>query len=128
MSHTRYPTTLRATETRYASPSSRVRERDARSFYGGVLGGIEVRPADRVDSADALYFLVEDQLVEAGALGDAEHAALELTVESPLELAERCWNAGYSVRFDGDGDDAILQLMDPYGRSIALLPRDGAGN
>jgi hypothetical protein len=48
---------------------------------------------------------------------------LEITVSSPMAVAERCWDAGSTIALDGDGDEAIFRVTDPLGRLVTLLPR-----
>ena len=41
-----------------------------------------------------------------------------------MAIAERCWDAGYSVRVhDGPAGAVSLFLADPFGREIALIGR-----
>lgn len=97
----------------------------SRPFYEDVLGGIEVNPVDRDRSDGALYFLLEGQLIQVRAPVDHTDYRLELSVASPIALAERCWDAGYTVSVEGAGVDETVCVTDPLGRTIALLPRAG---
>ena len=124
MCRTRYPAPPRAAHvSRYALPAPHVPASTIRSFYTDVLGGIEVCAVDGVPPDDALSFLVEDQLVEVRASRDDIADVLELTVAWPIDIAERCWDAGYTVRLDEDDADSVLHVTDPLGRSIALRAR-----
>lgn len=108
---------------RSALPAAHVSASTISSFYTHVLGGSEVSPADGATPDDALFFFVEGQLVEVHASRDGAPDVLDLTVDGPIDIAERCWDAGYTVRLEGDDAEAILYVTDPLGRSIALHGR-----
>ena len=128
MYRTRAPAAYRAADVSpLSSPIARLFDRSARSFYTELLGGSQVWPTDHVQADATLYFLVEGQLVEVPPSRDDAKNTLELRVESPLDLAERCWDAGCTVRVSGDTVDAPPLVTDPLGRTIALLPRAGVG-
>jgi hypothetical protein len=94
-----------------------------RSFYEDILGGVQVSPVGGVQADDALHFILEGQLIRLAAPDDDRHQVLELTVASPIALAERCWDAGCTVRIERGGVDGIVYITDPVGRTVALLPR-----
>ena len=95
-------------------------ERAARSFYEGVLGGRQMWPTGPRTAPRTLWFLVGTTLVPVSLSPDT--GILELLVDSPAAVAERCWDAGYTVRFrEDDTDDPIV--IDPFGRQIVLTPR-----
>jgi len=117
---------LRDTDvSRYRSPGVHSPQAAARSFYGELLGGREVFPTDGDAFASSLWFLVESQLVEVGAPHhDSEsEETLELRVASPIGIAERCWDAGYTVRLDSAVAGRSIRVSDPFGRVITLAPR-----
>jgi len=87
-----------------------------------VLGAIEVRPDGCSRTDDVLRFLIEEQLVEVHASVNDSPKTLELTVASPIDVAERCWDAGYTVALEGEGADARFFVNDPVDRLITLLP------
>lgn len=97
-------------------------ERAARSFYEGVLGGRQVWPTGPRAVPRTLWFLVGSTLVPVSLLPTAD--VFELFVDSPAAVAERCWDAGYSVRFRAEVTDDLI-LIDPFGRQI-LLTSTGA--
>ena len=75
-------------------------------------------------SARGLWFMVGSTVVRV-SLVDREIDAPALHVDSPAAIAERCWDAGYTVRVKGqDSDDLIV--MDPFGRELVLTPRTSA--
>ncbi len=97
----------------------------ARTFYCDALRGRQVWPTGRADTRGRLWFLVGGTLVEVGPALRSAAAPLELDVDDPFEVAERCWDAGFSVLVNGDGaDGAPVSVLDPFGRRIDLTPRD----
>ena len=109
MSHTRYAA-LRSTQTRYVAPDTHIGAHEVRSFCLEVLGRIEVRPPDGVRPDDARYFLAEQQLIEVRAPRDHDHVALERTVDSPLNVAEPCGRLIAVLPRKGDAGCADIQL------------------
>jgi len=95
-------------------------EHAARAFYEGALGGRQVWPTGPRAAARKLWFLVGTTLVPVGLLPGAD--AVELCVESPASIAERCWDAGYTVRLRADDSDDFI-VVDPFGRHIVLTRR-----
>jgi len=71
---------------------------------------------------DVLRFLIEERIVEVHATRNEGPETLELTVASPIDVAERCWDAGYTVALEGEGADARFFVNDPVDRLITLLP------
>ena len=60
----------------------------------------------------------------AGARGQATTTPVAVVVDDPVAIAERCWDAGYTVRVHDDPAGAVsLFLADPFGREIALIGR-----
>jgi hypothetical protein len=53
-----------------------------------------------------------------------DDSAIVLEVDAPEEIAEWCWDAGFSVyvREDGRGR-TVLSIVDPVGRRIELRRR-----
>lgn len=95
----------------------------ARRFYRGILGGRQVWPTDRRKGVRSLWFLVGDTLIEIDPAPRISPEPVELVVDAPNEIAEQCWDAGYTVRLRdadvGDSCSAFL-ITDPFGRTIAL--------
>jgi hypothetical protein len=105
--------------------SVRVRERlsaAALSFYRDVLGGRQVWPDEARHATAKLWFLVGSTLVDVDIDG-TDSEPIELIVEQPNELADRCWDAGYTVQVRGDDEGDSLSVIDPLGRRIDLVPR-----
>ena len=116
--------TLSRDETRASGASARGgggnQEHAAREFYQGVLGGRQVWPTGPRAAARKLWFLVGSSLLPVGLAPVAD--VVELCVDSPAAIAERCWDAGHTVRPRTDnGDDFIV--IDPFGRQIVLTRR-----
>jgi hypothetical protein len=98
----------------------------ARAFYCGVLRGQELLRTERIDNDDRLSFLVAGTRFDASMSGPATGTPVVLVVDDPVELAERCWDAGFTVRILPDPTGrAPISLTDPFGRRIHLVPRSG---
>jgi hypothetical protein len=74
-------------------------------------------------SAESLWFFVAGKRVEVCPTGAGTGEMLELSVESPTGVAERCWDSGYTVRLPANGRSGEVIVVDPFGRSIVLVPR-----
>jgi len=99
----------------------------ARAFYRGALRGRQVWPTGRTDGRGSLCFIVGGTLVEVRPELGSAAAPIELEVDDPNEVAERCWDAGFDVLVGGDATGgALVSVLDPFGRRIELTPRDGA--
>jgi catechol 2,3-dioxygenase-like lactoylglutathione lyase family enzyme len=97
----------------------------ARAFYCDALRGRQVWRTGSADAGARLWFLVGETLVEVGSASRDAITPITLSVESPSELAERCWDAGFTVRVHDDGTGrAPLSVLDPLGRRIELAPRE----
>jgi catechol 2,3-dioxygenase-like lactoylglutathione lyase family enzyme len=94
----------------------------ASRFYTGLLRGRQVRPTGRRTDGARLWFRIDDVLVETGPGTDGGGPVL-VHVDDPLAVAERCWDAGFTVRFlDPPFGDAIVSVTDPFGRQVNLVP------
>ena len=93
----------------------------ARTFYVEVLRGTLVRAARRHGDRVHLLFDIDDVLVETGP-GTNVGVPVLLHVDDPPPIAERCWDAGFSVRvLERPFGDAIVTVIDPFGRQIQLV-------
>jgi len=115
---------------RRPGPRSMARDDEAaaaRAFYRDALGGSEVWRTGAVEPRRALSFIIRGTLVDVSLDARAARAAagpIELYVDDPEVLAERCWDAGYVVRvYDDATGEAHLSVMDPFGRRVDLLAR-----
>jgi catechol 2,3-dioxygenase-like lactoylglutathione lyase family enzyme len=98
------------------------RSRIARAFYCDVLQGRQVWDTATVRRA-SLSFVVQGTRIDVGAHEAHEDGeAVVLSVQDPRAVAERCWDAGYSVRVgdDATGEPAVA-VIDPFGRRIDLV-------
>jgi hypothetical protein len=97
----------------------------ARLFYQRALQGRRVWPA-RQTAGESLWFLVAGSLIEVrGGLGGM--APVVIDVEDPDALAQRCWDAGFTVRVNRDtAGSAPVSVFDPFGRRVDLAPREPA--
>ena len=95
----------------------------ARAFYCGALRGRQVWDAELSAESGTLSFIVSGQRVDVRPNTPVDHTPLILSVGNPQRLAERCWDAGFSVHVDNDtaGSPAVA-VIDPFGRRIALVP------
>jgi len=93
-----------------------------RTFYEDVLGGRQVWPSERADTAARPWFLVGSTLLQASADGD-EPTPIVLAVDVPEAVAERCWDAGFLVHvWDDAAGRTRLSVVDPFDRRIELMP------
>ena len=95
-------------------------EQVAREFYEGVLGGRQVWPTGPRSASRKLWFLVGWTLIPLSLVPTGD--VVEVCVDSPAAIAERCWDAGYTVRLRADDADDLV-LVDPFGRQIVLTGR-----
>ena len=94
-------------------------ETAARSFYQDLLGGRQVWPTGR-RAIGKLYFLFDRSVVEVGpARSDVE--MVELGVDSPYDIAAKCWDAGFTVRLPEQ--PGAIAVIDPFGRAVLLRSR-----
>jgi catechol 2,3-dioxygenase-like lactoylglutathione lyase family enzyme len=97
----------------------------ARAFYRDALKGQQVWPAGRMGGRGTLWFRVAGALIEVVGAAVSPNAPVMLDVDDPNELAQRCWDAGFTVRMHQDATGrAPLSVFDPFGRRIDLAPRE----
>lgn len=102
--------------------------RAARAFYRQALRGRPLRPTGRNSTAETLAFAVGDTIIEVDPTLGAAAAPLRLEVDDPHTIAERCWNAGFTVRLGQDETGhAPLSVIDPFGRRVDLVPQTAPG-
>jgi catechol 2,3-dioxygenase-like lactoylglutathione lyase family enzyme len=93
--------------------------RVARAFYCDVLQGRQVWDSER---AGSLSFIVEGARIDVSTNAASDGAPVILSVANPDALAERCWDAGYSLRVDQDATGVTtMSVIDPFGRRIELV-------
>lgn len=91
----------------------------ARAFYCDVLNGRQVWDSERIGS---LSFIVEGTRIDVNTSAVDDSEPVILSVDNPDGLAERCWDAGYSVRVEHDATGMTMSVIDPFGRRIELVP------
>ena len=103
------------------STTSLNRSRIARAFYCDVLQGRQVWD-ERHEGDSSLSFIVEGTRIDVSTSAAGDRKPVALTVLDPGALAERCWDAGYSVRVGDDPiEEAAVSVIDPFGRRIDLV-------
>jgi extradiol dioxygenase family protein len=109
-------------ESDVSSPS-----RAARAFYCEALRGRQIsRVTDDSADRDSLWFVVAGTLIQVGPDVPVPGARVTLTVDDPHDLAERCWDAGFSVSVGDTGTDVPVFVFDPFGRTIELTRHEYA--
>ena len=99
----------------------------ARAFYRDALGGHQVWPAGPMGARGRVWFLVAGALIEVGGAAVGRSAPVVLDVDDPDELAQRCWDAGFTVRMHQDPTGrAPVSVFDPFDRRIDLAPVQAA--
>ena len=99
----------------------------ARAFYHDVLGGRQTWPARRADIGGGLWFLVSGTVIEVRSAPGSDTTPLMLEVDDPDALAQRCWDAGFTVRVHQDATGrAPVSVIDPFGRRIDLAPMEAS--
>lgn len=107
-------------------PGGDYRERAARAFYEVALGGRQVWPTGPRAVPRRLWFLVGSTLLRV-SLDDREVDRPELHVDSPAAVAQRCWDAGYTIHVRGEDSDDLI-VIDPFGRELVLMPSRSSGS
>jgi catechol 2,3-dioxygenase-like lactoylglutathione lyase family enzyme len=96
----------------------------ARAFYCDALRGRQVGLAPRRSTVGSLWFLVAGTIVEVRTDRGSAAAPIALDVDDPDLLAQRCWDAGFTVRVRQDeAGRAPVSVIDPFGRRVDLAPR-----
>jgi hypothetical protein len=90
----------------------------AQAFYCDVLQGQQVWNADR---AGRLEFIVEGTHIDVAAGSATDRGPVVLCVPNPNAVAERCWDAGYSVEVGDESNGNLVSVIDPFGRRIDLV-------
>jgi catechol 2,3-dioxygenase-like lactoylglutathione lyase family enzyme len=107
-------------------------EREARRFYGELLGLDELAKPEVLAGRGGAWFACGAQQLHVGVAEDFEaarkaHPALRVTDVAELErLAERLEYAGVEVRWDEDLPGARrIYADDPWGNRVELLAPAG---
>jgi catechol 2,3-dioxygenase-like lactoylglutathione lyase family enzyme len=98
-------------------------EREARAFYGGVLGLEELEKPEPLKARGGAWFSVGRQSLHVGVQADfqpATKAHPAFHVDSLDELAERLTLAGAPVHWD-DAIPGRFYTEDPWGNRLELL-------
>ncbi|HTJ22965.1 MAG TPA: hypothetical protein VL383_11255 [Gemmatimonadaceae bacterium] len=73
------------------------------------------------EGASGLSFIVQGARIDVSTSAAVDREPVVLPVDNPDVLAERCWDAGYSVRVEHDATRTTLSVIDPFGRQIDLV-------
>jgi hypothetical protein len=97
----------------------------ARAFYCDVLHGRQVWE-ELPEGGAGLSFIVEGTRIDIGRNAADDGAPIVLAVLDPAAVAERCWDAGHTVRVAPDDQstadrEAVVSVIDPFGRQIDLV-------
>jgi len=77
---------------------------------------------DQAGDSAGLSFVVGGTRIDVSTSIPVDGAPVVLTVNNPQILAERCWDAGYSVRVRHEAESApMVSVIDPFGRRIDLV-------
>jgi len=105
----------------HGSTAAIARTRIARRFYCDVLRGHEAWDAERSVNG-TVSFIVEGTRIDVTQNRSADIEPVVLCVSDPHALAERCWDAGFSVRVGQDASGLpALSVIDPFGRRVELV-------
>ena len=93
--------------------------RAAQAFYCEVLGARQVWDEEH---PRGLSFILEGTRIDVNTTSARKSEPVRLSVADPQELAERCWDAGYSVLVGLETKEgATVSVIDPFGRRIELV-------
>jgi hypothetical protein len=98
----------------------------ARWFYCDLLRGRQIWPSEGADRG-AQWFHVGESVVVVHRDRPPFRAPARLVVDDPSALAERCWDAGFTVQVrEAPAGGTMLVVVDPFGRELVLVARDPA--
>jgi extradiol dioxygenase family protein len=93
----------------------------ARAFYCDAMGGRQMRSTRHADGSGMLCFRVGGQLVTTGP--SARQGPVALHVDDAVAIAERCWDAGFTVQVRQSVDASTMVVIDPFDLEIELVAR-----
>lgn len=98
----------------------------ARSFYCDVLQGRQVWPSERTPDR-TLWFQIGNDLVAVRRDHEGVFIPARLVVKDPTLIAERCWDAGFTVQVrEAASGEVTFVVTDPFGRRLVLIPQGAA--
>jgi catechol 2,3-dioxygenase-like lactoylglutathione lyase family enzyme len=102
-------------------------ERDARRFFGDVLGLTEVEKPEPLRARGGVWFMLGAQQLHIGiedpfSPARKAHPALRVSPDALDTLAERLQSAGVAVTWDATlAEQRRFYTSDPFGNRIELL-------
>jgi catechol 2,3-dioxygenase-like lactoylglutathione lyase family enzyme len=110
------------------------REDDARAFYSGILGLLEISKPARLAKRGGVWFESSSVKIHLGVEKDfraSEKAHVGLVVEDLAALLSQCEAAGVKIVLDEpletvSGPRAHAYIFDPFGNRIELLEPEGS--
>ena len=67
---------------------------------------------------------IHARIIEGSSSLEGSTAPIILEVDDPDSVAQRCWDAGLTVRVHQDETGrAPVSVIDPFGRRVDLVPR-----
>lgn len=110
------------------------REDDARAFYSGILGLLEIEKPDRLKKRGGCWFESANVKIHLGVEKDfraSEKAHVALVAENLNKLLEACQAAGVKVVSDEPletptGLRAHAYIFDPFGNRIEVLEQSSS--
>ncbi|HKH90501.1 MAG TPA: hypothetical protein VKA54_01795 [Gemmatimonadaceae bacterium] len=98
----------------------------ARWFYCDVLHGRQVWPSDGT-TGRALWFQIGSALVAVHRDHEGIAIPVRLVVDDPAAMAERCWDAGFTVQVHEAAPEPVsFVVTDPFARRLVLVPNGAA--
>lgn len=94
----------------------------ARAFYCDVLRGRHIRRARLDDDSDLLFFCIGDELITTGPAATKDRIAL--VVADAIAIAERCWDAGFTVHVRESAGVTTIAVIDPFELELELISSD----
>ena len=90
----------------------------ARAFYCDALGGRQLRSTSGGGTGE-LCFHVGGTVITTGPV--TRHGPITLFVDDVVAVAERCWDAGFTVRVRESAEATTVAVIDPFDLEMELV-------